>query len=136
MPPRGRLICPVVGRQRVNPIEPAAEAGNHLLPGPLQADDPQPGLERQGFLDVREVEQGDVADQPLGTVPPEPLEPLADPGPSGGPMPRQERTPLVGDTGIGLAIEQVGQGVRAAASGPHAQDKSSAPEPPSHWGQS
>src|SRR5690606_15058829 len=104
---------PVVGRHGVHAVKPAAEAVDHLVLWPLQADHPQAGLGRQGLVEIRQVERGDIADDRFAPQ-------LAPAGESGAKafallvgVPCEQRPFFVSDAATGLTLEYIRQRPRS-----------------------
>ena len=114
VPTGGGLPGPVVRGQRHRLVEPLAEAGDHLLPRPAKADDPDIRFQGNGVFQVRQIEQPHVAQQPRLGVRPEPGKPLPQYPPGIDGPPRQQRRLLERAYRLVLLIEHLCQRPRAA----------------------
>ena len=81
MPALGRLPGPVIRGQRHTPVEPAAEAGDYLVPRPFQAYNPDVRFGGDGFFEIRQVGRRHVAQPPRRTMLPKPRKPRPDDAP-------------------------------------------------------
>ena len=110
------------GGKRRRLVQEPAEPLHDLLPRTLEADDPDLRIEADRLFDIRQVERGHVAHEPLAARLQNPFQPLADPRSARLGHPRQQRRLLVGNATIGLLIEDLGQQQRAALASPHPEN--------------